>query len=93
MFYLIEKSWTEDAEHAAVAIWEKPDYDTALVSMCQMFASAISNTAIKTALGIIVDEAGTVLRHEYWHDPALQPEWYPGYDNDVIVAEPAPEGE
>lgn len=65
MFYLIEKS-TDMSGTVAKAIWDKPDYTTAEMNFHQIMASAMANKNAKNMLCMIIDEKGSIMRHEYW---------------------------
>ena len=65
MYYLIEKTVSNGA--SAKAIWEKETIDLALMQLHQVLASAMANQNVSSALCMVIDERGNVVRPaEYW---------------------------
>ena len=65
MYYLIEKTTTQTGSPAK-AISEKPNIDNAMMTLHQVMASAMANSAVTSALVMIIDERGAIQASDYW---------------------------
>lgn len=65
MWFLVELTVNYDGI-AAPAIWQKPTYDDALMSLFQSMSSAIANSNVHSATFIIVNSTGDVEKKETW---------------------------
>lgn len=63
-FYLIEISNTNSG--TAAAMTEKTDHTQALMSLHQVFASAMANSNVSSCYCKVIDNAGNNYEEEFW---------------------------
>ena len=66
MFYMLLIQTFEDETPAAKALFDYPDMDAAKAALFSTMASSMANENIKTVMCEIINEAGSVLKHERW---------------------------
>lgn len=68
MYYLLEIDRFNDGSEEAKAIYEKTDFDDALLSLYSTMSFAMQNPKIDNILCMILNREGFTERREYWEN-------------------------